>query len=382
MAKNLELYIHIPFCVRKCKYCDFLSAPGNENEIDRYVAQLIKEITVQSQFYTDYVVSSIFFGGGTPSILKSAHITNIMSVIYANWKVEASAEISLEANPGTVTEDRLLNYKVAGINRLSFGLQSANDAELKILGRIHTFSQFLESYEMARAAGFDNINVDLISAVPGQSLTSWKNTVKRVAMLKPEHISAYSLMIEEGTEFFDLYTSKEGKKMLPSEDEDREMYHATKAILNEYGYNRYEISNYARPGFECKHNIGYWTGAEYLGLGLGASSYTMDRRFHVERDLNNYMQIDMTKDITPLYEDIQQLSYEDKMNEFMFLGLRMIQGVSGAEFAERFKQNMFEVYYFAIDKNIRHGLLEVDQPYLRLTEKGLDLANVVMEDFV
>lgn len=382
MAKNLELYIHIPFCVRKCKYCDFLSAPGNENEIDRYVAQLIKEITVQSQFYTDYVVSSIFFGGGTPSILKSAHITNIMSVIYANWKVEASAEISLEANPGTVTEDRLLNYKVAGINRLSFGLQSANDAELKILGRIHTFSQFLESYEMARAAGFDNINVDLISAIPGQSLTSWKNTVKRVAMLKPEHISAYSLMIEEGTEFFDLYTSKEGKKMLPSEDEDREMYHATKAILNEYGYNRYEISNYARPGFECKHNIGYWTGAEYLGLGLGASSYTMDRRFHVERDLNNYMQIDMTKDITPLYEDIQQLSYEDKMNEFMFLGLRMIQGVSGAEFAERFKQNMFEVYYFAIDKNIRHGLLEVDQPYLRLTEKGLDLANVVMGDFV
>lgn len=382
MAKNLELYIHIPFCVRKCKYCDFLSAPGNENEIDRYVAQLIKEITVQSQFYTDYVVSSIFFGGGTPSILKSAHITNIMSVIYANWKVEASAEISLEANPGTVTEDRLLNYKVAGINRLSFGLQSANDAELKILGRIHTFSQFLESYEMARAAGFDNINVDLISAVPGQSLTSWKNTVKRVAMLKPEHISAYSLMIEEGTEFFDLYTSKEGKKMLPSEDEDREMYHATKAILNEYGYNRYEISNYARPGFECKHNIGYWTGAEYLGLGLGASSYTMDRRFHVERDLNNYMQIDMTKDITPLYEDIQQLSYEDKMNEFMFLGLRMTQGVSGAEFAERFKQNMFEVYYFAIDKNIRHGLLEVDQPYLRLTEKGLDLANVVMGDFV
>lgn len=382
MAKNLELYIHIPFCVRKCKYCDFLSAPGNENEIDRYVAQLIKEITVQSQFYTDYVVSSIFFGGGTPSILKSAHITNIMSVIYANWKVEASAEISLEANPGTVTEDRLLNYKVAGINRLSFGLQSANDAELKILGRIHTFSQFLESYEMARAAGFDNINVDLISAVPGQSLTSWKNTVKRVAMLKPEHISAYSLMIEEGTEFFDLYTSKEGKKMLPSEDEDREMYHATKAILTEYGYNRYEISNYARPGFECKHNIGYWTGAEYLGLGLGASSYTMDRRFHVERDLYNYMQIDMTKDITPLYEDIQQLTYEDKMNEFMFLGLRMTQGVSGAEFAERFKQNMFEVYYFAIDKNIRHGLLEVDQPYLRLTEKGLDLANVVMGDFV
>lgn len=382
MAKSIELYIHIPFCVRKCKYCDFLSAPASDAIIDLYVHQLINEITVQSRFYTDYTVSSIFFGGGTPSILKSVYITNIMSAIYANWVVEASAEISLEANPGTLSEERLLNYKAAGINRLSLGLQSANDNELRILGRIHSFNDFLESYENARSAGFENINVDLMSAIPGQTLQSWKNTLKRVAMLKPEHISAYSLIIEEGTEFHRLYSSKEGQKLLPGEELDRDMYHATAEVLKEYGFERYEISNYARRGYECRHNTGYWTGAEYLGMGLGASSYTMNRRFHVERDLENYIHIDMNSDITPLYEDIQELSLEDRMNEFMMLGLRMTKGVSGAEFAERFNRNMGETYFYVIDKHIRHGLLEISNPYVKLTEKGLDLANVVMQDFV
>ncbi len=381
-GKKLELYIHIPFCVRKCKYCDFLSAPAEEYIRDMYIRQLIEEISVQSQFYTDYVVSTIFFGGGTPSILKSVHITNIMSAIYANWTVAANAEISLEANPGTLSQERLMNYRTAGINRLSIGLQSANNSELKVLGRIHTFEDFLESYETARNAGFDNINVDLISGVPGQTLTSWKNTVKRTAMLKPEHISAYSLIIEEGTEFHELYSSGEGKKLLPDEDTERDMYHETAGILSTYGYRRYEISNYAREGYECRHNTGYWTGEEYLGLGLGASSYTMGRRFHVDNDLNNYLHMDMHKDITPLYEDIQELTERDRISEFMILGLRMTKGVSAAEFAERFNRDMMEMFYYEFDKHVRSGLLEILPPYVRLTEKGLDLANVVMQDFV
>ncbi|MDO4938444.1 MAG: radical SAM family heme chaperone HemW [Lachnospiraceae bacterium] len=382
MDKRIELYIHIPFCVKKCKYCDFLSMPAEEYIQDMYIRQLIEEIKVQSQFYQDYVVSTIFFGGGTPSILKSVHITNIMSAVYAHWRVEASAEISLEANPGTLSQERLLNYKAAGINRLSIGLQSANDSELKVLGRIHTFADFLESYENARTAGFSNINVDLISAIPGQTLSGWKNTVKRTAMLKPEHISAYSLIIEEGTEFHDLYSTKIGKKLLPDEETDRAMYHATNDILEIYGYKRYEISNFARPGYECRHNIGYWTGTEYLGLGLGASSYTMGRRFHVERDLDNYLHMNMNKDITPLYEDIQELTPEEKMGEFMILGLRMTQGVSAAEFHDRFGMNMMEKYAEEIEKHVRQGLLDIDMPYVRLTEKGLDLANVVMQDFI
>ncbi len=382
MDKRIELYIHIPFCVKKCKYCDFLSMPAEEYIQEMYIRQLVEEIKVQSGFYEDYVVSTIFFGGGTPSILKSIHITNIMSAIYAHWKVEAGAEISLEANPGTLSQERLLNYKTAGINRLSIGLQSSNDSELKVLGRIHTFSDFLESFENARTAGFDNINVDLMSAIPGQTLSSWKNTAKRIAMLKPEHISAYSLIIEKGTEFYDLYSTKIGQKLLPDEETDRAMYHSTDDILVKYGFKRYEISNYARQGRECRHNIGYWTGAEYLGLGLGASSYTMGRRFHVDKDLDNYLHIDMNKDITPLYEDIKELSKEEKMGEFMILGLRMTQGVSAAEFHDRFGLNIMDVYGDVIEKHEQQGLLDVYLPQIKLTDKGLDLANVVMQDFV
>lgn len=382
MNKNIELYIHIPFCVKKCKYCDFLSAPAEEYIQEMYIRQLTEEIIVQSRYYADYFVSTIFFGGGTPSILKSVYITNLMTAIYANWKVEANAEISLEANPGTLSQERLLNYKEAGINRLSIGLQSSNNSELKVLGRIHTFEDFLESYQTARNVGFENINIDLISGIPGQTLTSWKNTVKRAAMLKPEHISAYSLTIEEGTEFFDLYGSKEGKKLLPNEETDRDMYHATSEILGSYGYERYEISNYARKGYACRHNTGYWTGEEYLGMGLGASSYAMNRRFHVDRSLENYLHINMRNDITPLYEDIQELTEKDRISEFMILGLRMTAGVSAEEFRRRFGRDMMEMYYYEFDKHIRHGLLEIAPPYVRLTEKGLDLANVVMQDFV
>ncbi len=378
----LELYIHIPFCVKKCGYCDFLSMPADDDVKARYVSQLINEIRAQSSAYGDYHITSIYFGGGTPSILKGTAIASIMSAIYECWYVDASAEITIECNPGTVTENKFGMYKASGINRVSIGLQSVHDAELKLLGRIHNFEDFLNTYQYARDAGIENINVDLMSGLPRQTTADWEETLRRVVMLKPEHISAYSLIIEEGTAFYGMYGTAEGKKLLPDEDTDREMYHRTRELLEKKGYKRYEISNYAREGFECRHNIGYWTGAEYLGLGLGASSFIKRHRFHNENDLATYLDYDFSSDVTMIYQDLEKLRTEDAMSEFMFLGLRMIQGVSGEEFARRFGLNMFDVFDMPIFKNRKNGLLEVDGSQVRLTQRGLDLANVVMRDFI
>ena len=378
----LELYIHIPFCVKKCGYCDFLSMPVDDDVKARYVSQLINEIRAQSSAYGDYHITSIYFGGGTPSILKGTAIASIMSAVYECWYVDASAEITIECNPGTVTENKFGMYKASGINRVSIGLQSVHDAELKLLGRIHSFEDFLNTYQYARDAGIENINVDLMSGLPRQTTADWEETLRRVVMLKPEHISAYSLIIEEGTAFYGMYGTAEGKKLLPDEDTDREMYHRTRELLEKKGYKRYEISNYAREGFECRHNIGYWTGAEYLGLGLGASSFIKRHRFHNENDLATYLDYDFSSDVTMIYQDLEKLCMEDAMSEFMFLGLRMIQGVSGEEFARRFGLNMFDVFDMPIFKNRKNGLLEVDGSQLRLTQRGLDLANVVMRDFI
>ncbi len=378
----LELYIHIPFCVKKCGYCDFLSMPADDDVKARYVSQLINEIRAQSSAYGDYHITSIYFGGGTPSILKGTAIASIMSAVYECWYVDASAEITIECNPGTVTENKFGMYKASGINRVSIGLQSVHDAELKLLGRIHSFEDFLNTYQYARDAGIENINVDLMSGLPRQTTADWEETLRRVVMLKPEHISAYSLIIEEGTAFYGMYGTAEGKKLLPDEDTDREMYHRTRELLEKKGYKRYEISNYAREGFECRHNIGYWTGAEYLGLGLGASSFIKRHRFHNENDLATYLDYDFSSDVTMIYQDLEKLCMEDAMSEFMFLGLRMIQGVSGEEFARRFGLNMFDVFDMPIFKNRKNGLLEVDGSQVRLTQRGLDLANVVMRDFI
>lgn len=380
--KKLELYVHIPFCESKCKYCDFLSAPAQTQTQKDYVDQLVEEIRAQGSIYRDYQVNTIFIGGGTPSILKGVWIANIMSAIYENFVVEASAEATIECNPGTLDTEKLGFYAKSGINRISLGLQSSVNKELQYLGRIHSYEQFLESYQRVREAGFNNVNIDLMSGLPWQTLESWKDTLKKIVRLKPEHISAYSLVIEEGTEFAKIYGSPEGRKFLPDESTERKMYQLTRDFLKQFSYERYEISNYARPGFESRHNTGYWTGAEYLGLGLGASSYVFRRRFHVERDFRSYMKIDMKRDINPLYQDIQELSLEDEMSEFMFLGLRMIRGVSGADFSEKFDYNIFTVFGDAIKKNIDLGLLVYEDSHIRLTERGLDLSNRVMSDFL
>ncbi|RGZ01795.1 radical SAM family heme chaperone HemW [Clostridium sp. AM58-1XD] len=382
--KKLELYIHIPFCARKCEYCDFLSFVTPAAAHRAYADKLIEEIRAESAGLREYEVSSIFIGGGTPSVLPSECIVQILAAVWDNYDVMKTAEITIEANPGTLTQPKLADYRLAGINRISLGLQSADDWELRVLGRIHTYDEFLKSYQRVRLAGFDNVNVDLMSALPGQTVESWEKTLKKVLMLKPEHISAYSLIVEEGTPFYEIYGKGENAyPPLPDEETERQMYYLTKEILARYGYQRYEISNYAKPGKECRHNIGYWTGVDYIGLGLGASSYVSGYRFCKENDLRTYLDTSTKKGFPGcLYQDISFLDTKEKMEEFMFLGLRMMEGVSGSEFASRFGQNMWNVYGQQINKLRDEGLLEVREPRIWLTDRGIDVSNYALSEFI
>ena len=347
-----------------------------------YVEQLIEEIRCQSAYYQGYGVTTVFLGGGTPSILKAEEIQSIMETVKQSFCLETGAEVTIEANPGTVTADKLKAYIQSGINRISIGLQSADNKELKLLGRIHTYEEFLKTYQRVRLAGFTNVNVDLMSALPGQTLATWKSTLKKVAMLKPEHISAYSLILEEGTPFYEKY--KDHPELLPDEDTEREMYYATKAFLQDQGFERYEISNYAKSGYECRHNVGYWTGTEYLGLGLGASSYIQGFRFRNEPELKNYQRINMRAADADerLHQEIVKLSDKEKMEEFMFLGLRMTKGVSGSEFLERFGLNMWNVYGDVLRNLQANHLIVVESPYVRLSEFGIDISNYVLSEFL
>ena len=382
MRKKLELYIHIPFCAKKCGYCDFLSGPAAVSVQQRYVEQLIEEIACQSAHYPGYQVPSVYLGGGTPSLLGAKDICQIMEQVKSVFELSDTPEVTIEANPGTVTMEKLKAWSEAGINRVSIGLQSADDKELKNLGRIHTYDEFLKTYQRVRQAGFDNVNIDLMSALPGQTLASWRSTLKKVARLKPEHISAYSLTIEEGTPFYQQYHGH--PELLPGEDEEREMYYATKQILQDIGFRRYEISNYAKSGRECRHNIGYWTGTEYLGLGLGSSSYIQGFRFHNEEDLGRYCRIRMKGEDADdrLHQDIIHLTDKEKMEEFMFLGLRMMDGVSGSEFLKRFGVNMWNVYGDVLGKLVENHLIQADNPYIRLTDFGVDISNYVLSEFL
>lgn len=381
---ELELYLHIPFCAGKCAYCDFLSFAAPERAYDKYVEKLIEEIYSQSRAFGGYQVSSVFIGGGTPSLLPAELTGELLAVLQECFAILPEAEVTIESNPGTLTMEKLETYLEGGANRLSLGLQSGNDGELKMLGRIHSYDDFLKSYQRARQAGFTNINVDLMSGLPGQTLPSWKSTLRKVMMLKPEHISAYSLMIEEGTPFFERYGSPVEESVpggIPDEAADREMYHLTRAILADHGYERYEISNYAKPGYECRHNIGYWTGAEYLGLGLGASSYTGGHRYHNTEDLKEYLSLDF-KQPGVAVRDLQELSLEQRMEEFMFLGLRLMKGVSDSEFLSRFGRNMWKVYGTALEKLTEQKLLEMEAPFIRLTDLGIDVSNMVFSEFL
>ena len=350
--KELELYFHIPFCVRKCFYCDFLSAPGDENVKREYMEALLTETMGSAFRYGDYEVVSIFIGGGTPSTVPADCLEQLMEAVRTHYRLAEGAEVTMEVNPGTVSEEVLARFRRAGINRLSIGLQSGDDELLKAIGRIHTWGQFLESYDAARRAGFDNVNVDIMSTLPGQTLSGYRDTLHKVLSLKPppEHISAYSLILEEGTVLFEKY--EKGELALPDEDTDREMYRETKAILARAGYKRYEISNYAKDGYECRHNCGYWKRKNYVGFGIGAASLVENVRFHNGADLKAYL-------AEPLgcTEDIQRLGEQEQMEEFLFLGLRMTEGVSCRDFAGLFGRRLEEIYGEVIRKNLRDGLL-------------------------
>lgn len=381
--KSLELYVHIPFCVRKCEYCDFLSAPAGADTQQEYVRNLLLEIAQKGVHCTDYEVITIFFGGGTPSILKAGWIADILDVIHRNFKVRKDAEITIECNPGTLTFEKLSIYKSAGINRISVGLQSASDAELRELGRIHTYEDFLKSYDLIRKKGFSNVNIDLMAALPGQTLKSYEQTLRRVLALKPEHISAYSLIIEEGTPFYEKYEADEllrekGEKpqMLPSEETERLMYERTKELLLAHGYERYEISNYARRGYACRHNIGYWRRENYLGFGLGSASLLENERFHNTTDLTDYLGGDYLA-----YEQ-EKLDKKSQMEEFMFLGLRMTDGISTECFRQTFGLTVELVYGPVLEQQIADQLLRKEDGRIFLTERGLDVSNYVMAQFL
>ena len=397
--KELELYIHIPFCERKCLYCDFLSFPCDKEERDAYFIALINEIRAASFELREYIVVSVFIGGGTPSLVDEKYIASIMKVVRENYKLSKDCEITIEANPNSITEEKLRTWKEVYINRISIGLQSSNDDELKKLGRLYNYAEFERAYSEAVRAGFENINVDIMSDIPGQTLESYKSTLKKVTELKPapEHISAYSLIVEEGTPFYDM--SERGELNIPDEDIDREMYAFTKEYLEEKGYKRYEISNYAKDGYECRHNLGYWMRREYRGFGLGAASLIENERVSNTEDFEVYIKYwrnapltDADPDMAPAVTNIQRLSINDRMEETMFLGLRTIQGVDIEGFRKAFGRDIFEVYGKAIEKNINDGLLETkvcsktgeNAPhiYLALTDKGLDVSNYVMAQFL
>lgn len=381
--KELELYIHIPFCVQKCLYCDFLSMPVDEAVRRHYVHKLIEEIKEKAGNYSGYSVSSIFLGGGTPSILYGTQITEMMEALQKHFYIEKNAEITIECNPGTLTEQKLSAYKISGINRISMGLQSAKNQELKKLGRIHSFEEFLHNYDLVRKMGFDNVNVDIMSALPGQRVLDWKYTLKEILKLRPEHISAYSLIIEEGTPFYQKYAMDEQRReegeeplFLPSEEIERAMYQLTGEMLLEKGYERYEISNYAKKGKECRHNIGYWTRKNYLGLGLGSASLVENVRFSNTSDLKEYLEGNFEP------QDKEILERKEQMEEFAFLGLRMMKGISRSRFAELFGVEIEAVYGEVIRKMKTQGLLEQQAGCIFLTEDGISVSNYVMSEFL
>ena len=369
----LELYIHIPFCIRKCQYCDFLSGPSDQETRDRYIEALRREIQAVSDVEA-YEVVSVFIGGGTPSVLEAEAIASLMDTVRAKFTLRDDAEITIEANPGTVDRDKLTVYRRAGINRLSLGLQSTDPDELRMLGRIHTYEEFLQSYHDAREAGFSNINIDLMFAVPGQTGEAWQQHLRQVAQLEPEHISAYSLIIEEGTPF------AEQELDLPDEDTEYQMYEDTAAILSEYGYHQYEISNYARDGFACRHNIGYWKRTEYLGLGLGAASLYRGLRFFNTRDMQEYLSLSDQAD--RIRKEQIRLNRKDQIEEFMYLGLRMTEGISDREFEDNFGETPENIYGPVLQKYKETGFLEYTGTGWRFTRKGIHVSNHILAEFL
>ncbi|MED9924275.1 MAG: radical SAM family heme chaperone HemW [Clostridia bacterium] len=382
MLNELGIYIHIPFCKQKCYYCDFVSYSNKCSEVKEYIESLKKEI--EEFDFSNYKVTSIYIGGGTPSYIDSIYIVEILSELKEKLKCNLiefkDIEITIEVNPGTVDTKKLNDYKKSGINRLSIGLQSTKNDILKKIGRIHTYQEFLEIYKLARETGFKNINIDLMIGIPGQKIGDLKNTLQDIIKLEPEHISVYSLIIEENTPIKKMLENGEIK--LPDEDLERNMYWYVKNTLELNGYNHYEISNFAKLGKESRHNLNCWNQEEYIGFGVAAHSYLNGIRFSNTINVEEYIQHieNNRKEENIQIEESQSL--EDKKNEFMMLGFRKIQGVDIARFKEKFIDNPIFLYRENLNKLVEEGLIEVDLNHIKLTNKGIDLANLVFEEFV
>lgn len=382
MLNELGIYIHIPFCKQKCYYCDFVSYSNKCSEVKEYIESLKKEI--EEFDFSNYKVTSIYIGGGTPSYIDSIYIVEILSELKEKLKCNLiefkDIEITIEVNPGTVDTKKLNDYKKLGINRLSIGLQSTKNDILKKIGRIHTYQEFLEIYKLARETGFKNINIDLMIGIPGQKIGNLKNTLQDIIKLEPEHISVYSLIIEENTPIEKMLENGEIK--LPDEDLERNMYWYVKNTLELNGYNHYEISNFAKLGKESRHNLNCWNQEEYIGFGVAAHSYLNGIRFSNTINVEEYIQHleNNRKEENIQIEESQSL--EDKKNEFMMLGFRKIQGVDIARFKEKFIDNPIFLYREKLNKLVEEGLIEVDLNHIKLTNKGIDLANLVFEEFV
>ena len=376
--REIGLYLHFPFCVRKCLYCDFLSAPSTEEVKKIYAAALIREIRGYREAAADCVVTSVFLGGGTPSIMPVMNMREVFRALYDSFRIAEDAEITMEVNPGTVNETNLsliFDY----VNRVSVGVESASDEELARLGRIHSFADAVRSIGLLRQSGVKNLNVDLMSGIPGQTAASWEKTLKEVTALQPEHISAYSLIVEDGTPFRDM--QKAGKLSLPDEETERRMYALTRELLNDAGYRQYEFSNYAKPGYACRHNLRYWKRGEYLGLGLGASSLFGGSRWKNTEHLEKYFED--SADPGKLIREMEQLDKRAEIEEYMFLGLRMTDGISEEEFLSTFGVPVSDIYGEVIKRHIEDGTLEAAPcGRYRLTPRGIDVSNVVLADFL
>ena len=381
-SKNFGIYIHIPFCAKKCNYCDFISFENKNNMIEEYINALKKEI--EEFDFSKYEVTTIYLGGGTPSYIKENYIVEILELIKNKISTNKTKwddiEITIEVNPGTVTKEKLKAYKNIGINRLSIGLQSTNDKLLKQIGRIHNYEEFLNTYNLAKKIGFNNINVDLMIALPNQTIEDIKESLEKIVSLDPNHISVYSLIVEEETLI--AQQLEEGKIELPSDDEERRMYWYVKDFLELSGYNHYEISNFSKNGKESKHNLNCWNQEEYIGFGLASHSYIDGIRFcnisNLEKYIENINNLDFNKN--KIIEEKQ--TKEDMEKEFMMLGFRKIEGVDISKFKEKYLENPIFLYRKELDKLAKEGLIEVDLNNIKLTNKGLDLANLVFEEFV
>ena len=376
--EELAMYIHIPFCISKCYYCDFNSYSDKNEYILDYIKHVNNELKMYSKIVSKYKIKTIFIGGGTPSSIKASYIYEILKNIYKNFNVSDIIEVSIELNPKTVDDEKLKTYKEIGINRISIGCQSLQDKILKSIGRVHTSSDFHKTYELIIKHGFSNINVDLMFGLPEQSTNDVLSTLSDITSLEVNHISLYSLIIEEGTKFYNWYNNSKIK--LPEEDEERNMYHQSIDYLKDQGYNHYEISNFAKSGFECEHNLFYWQLKPYIGIGLGAHSNIGGKRFWNYGDFESYF-VNIRDGMLPISGE-EVINTEMEMAEFLILGLRLIKGISKKEFYQRFNISVDDVYGEVLKTHRESGLLYIDEEYIKFTSKGLDLANLIFVDLI